>query len=52
MRAETIDVVRERVFRIIKGKKLVGYHLPQKMADFGLFDHETVDGVLQDVTNR
>ena len=52
MRAETIDVVRERVFKIIKGKKLVGYHLPQKMADFGLFDHDTVDGVLQDVTNK
>ena len=45
-KAETIDVVRERVFKIIRGKKLVGYHLPQKMADFGLFDNETVGGVL------
>ena len=42
VRAETLEAVRERVFRIIRGKKLVGYHLPQKMADFGLFD----DGVL------
>ena len=31
MRAEELDVVRERVFKIIRGKKLVGYHLPQKM---------------------
>jgi len=44
MRAETLDVVRERVLRIVKGKKLVGYHLPQKMADFGLFDGEVVLG--------
>ena len=28
VRGETLDVVRERVFKIIKGKKLVGYHLP------------------------
>ena len=51
MRGETLDVVRERVFKIIKGKKLVGYHLPQKMADFGLFDNDTVDCVLQDSSN-
>ena len=36
MRAEHIDVVRERVLSLIKGKKLVGYHLPQKIADLGL----------------
>ena len=48
MRAETLDVVKERVLRIVKGKKLVGYHLPQKMADFGLFDGEVV---LTDKTN-
>ena len=36
-RAETIEVVRERVTKIIRGKHLVGYHLPQKMTDFGLF---------------
>ena len=29
-------MVRERVFKIIRGKKLVGYHLPQKIADLGL----------------
>ena len=51
VRAESLDVVRERVFKIIRGKKLVGYHLPQKMADFGLFDNESVQGVLQDTTN-
>ena len=38
MRAETIAKVRERVFKIIRGKKLVGYHLPQKMVDFGLLE--------------
>jgi len=48
VRAETLDVVKERVLRIVKGKKLVGYHLPQKMADFGLFDGEVV---LNDKTN-
>lgn len=45
--AESIEIVRERVFHIIRGKKLVGYHLSQKMAEFGLFDHGKVDGVLQ-----
>ena len=35
-RAESIDVVRRRVREIIKGKKLIGYHLPQKIQDFGL----------------
>ena len=28
MRAEHIDTVRERVLSLIKGRKLVGYHLP------------------------
>lgn len=28
LRGEPIEVVRERVFEIIRGKKLVGYHLP------------------------
>lgn len=41
--------MRERVCRIIQGKKLVGYHLPQKMADFGLF--EDGSGPLTDTTN-
>ena len=36
MRAEHIDAVRDRVLTLIKGKKLVGYHLPQKIADLGL----------------
>ena len=36
LRAEHIDVVRERVLTLIKGKKLIGYHLPQKIADLGL----------------
>jgi len=39
-RAEPLGVVRDRILRIIKGKHLVGYHLPQKMADFGFFDGE------------
>ena len=36
LRAEHVDVVRERVLSLIKGKKVVGYHLPQKIADLGL----------------
>ena len=32
MRAENIETVRERVKAIIKGKNLVGYNLPQKIA--------------------
>ena len=28
LRGENIDTVRERVLSLIKGKKLVGYHLP------------------------
>lgn len=36
MRAENIEAVRDRVLTLIKGKKLVGYHLPQKIADLGL----------------
>ena len=36
LRAEHVDTVRERVLSLIKGKKLVGYHLPQKIADLGL----------------
>ena len=27
---------------IIRGKRLVGYHLPQKMTDFGLFDEQVL----------
>ena len=38
MRAEHIEAVRERVLSLIKGKKLVGYHLPQKIADLGLLN--------------
>lgn len=37
-KAESIDTVRARVLELIKGKKLVGYHLPQKLADFGILD--------------
>lgn len=37
-KAETIDTVRERVLDLIKGKKVVGYHLPQKLADFGILN--------------
>ena len=36
MRAEHIEAVRDRVLTLIRGKKLVGYHLPQKIADLGL----------------
>ena len=42
LQCESLDVVRQRVLRIIRGKKLVGYHLPQKMADFGLYSQEFV----------
>lgn len=35
-----IEVVREYVSNIIKGKALIGYHLPQKMSDFGLLNTE------------
>ena len=38
LRAEELSVVRERVLKMIRGKHLIGYHLPQKMVDFGLFD--------------
>jgi len=30
--------VRARVLELIKGKKVVGYHLPQKLADFGILN--------------
>jgi hypothetical protein len=30
--------MRKLVVKLIQGKKLIGYHLPQKMADFGLLD--------------
>ena len=36
--AESLEVVRERVFKILKGKHLVGYQLMMKLADFGLFE--------------
>ena len=42
-------MVRDRVLRIIQGKKLVGYHLPQKMADFGLFSSEPQQEALSEV---
>jgi hypothetical protein len=37
-KAQPIEAVRERFLAIIKGKTLVGYHLPQKIADFGLLN--------------
>lgn len=37
-KAESIEIVRERVLDLIKGKKVVGYHLPQKLADFGILN--------------
>ena len=37
LRAEELSVVQERVRKIIAGKHLIGYNLPQKMVDFGLF---------------
>ncbi len=37
-KGESIDIVRERVLDLIKGKKVVGYHLPQKLADFGILN--------------
>ena len=33
-----IEVIREYVVHLIAGKQIIGYHLPQKMADFGLLD--------------
>jgi len=35
-KAESLESVRARVLELIKGKKIVGYHLPQKLADFGI----------------
>lgn len=37
-KGESIDDVRARVLDLIKGKKVVGYHLPQKLADFGILN--------------
>jgi hypothetical protein len=37
-KAQSIDEVRARVLELIKGKKVVGYHLPQKLADFGILN--------------
>lgn len=31
-----MEVVRERVIELVRGKSLVGYHLPQKMSDVGI----------------
>ena len=33
---ESIESVRKRVLSLVSGKKLVGYHLPQRLADFGI----------------
>lgn len=43
-------MVREVVSNIIRGKALIGYHLPQKMSDFGLLttDKESSGGHLWD----
>jgi len=37
-KGESIETVRARVLDLIKGKKVVGYHLPQKLADFGILN--------------
>lgn len=31
-----IQLVRERVKQLISGRTLIGYHLPQKISDFGI----------------
>jgi len=36
LKAEKLEVVRQRVIDIVRGKSLVGYHLPQKMSDLNL----------------
>lgn len=41
-KGESINAVRERFKALIAGKRLVGYHLPQKIADFGLLDESTL----------
>jgi len=33
---EPIEAVRQRVLAFVRGKKLVGYHLPQRLVEFGL----------------
>ena len=43
LKAEKYEVVKERVKSLIKGKSLVAYHLPQKLADLGLTANEIGD---------
>lgn len=38
-RGPTLKEVKDYVIYALKGKKLVGYHLPQKLADLGLIEH-------------
>jgi len=33
-----LETVSERVIDLVRGKSLVGYHLPQKMSDIGILD--------------
>jgi hypothetical protein len=49
LKAEKLEVVRSRVIELVRGKSLVGYHLPQKMADLGLLSADIGGMPLYDV---
>ena len=48
-KAEKLEAVRNRVIELVRGKSLVGYHLPQKMADLGLLTADIGGMPLYDV---
>ena len=43
MKAEPYEVVRNRVLKLIDGKSLVAYHLPQKMSDLNILKEKPGD---------
>lgn len=49
LKAEKYDIVKRRVLKLINGKSLVAYHLPQKMSDLGLLKDHKGDQPLYDV---
>lgn len=49
LKAEKLEVVRSRVIELVRGKSLVGYHLPQKMGDLGLLSADIGGMPLYDV---
>jgi len=49
LKAESYEAVRERVLKLIEGRSLVAYHLPQKMSDLGILKEKQGDQPLYDV---